>query len=403
MRCLLASFALFAAVGTAQTAPTSTTVPVTLDHNRIIIDVRFPLPDGSKKRVRAWVDNGNTEMWITGDLAKTLALGPAGDAGKDSRVVPMQPPKDIIIGGFTIHPEDVKQVKAAMGFASVAPGSSAEITIPSTILRHYDVLVDYLNRELTLASAGTMRFEGDSAKVMLNPQNGLIQVASTLAGEKRNLALDLGASWSFISSAVFEKLRKTNPAWPHMTGAVGSANMWGSAEEARWELLRIPSLQYGPLTLSEVGVASFSKDNMEFFEKRAGIPTAGLIGANALLNYRVGLDYAHETVYFQQTSKHRPPDMDVVGLVLKPETDGHYRVLGLADYEGKPSVADVRAGDVLVSVDGTPPTGGTMGQAWSLLGGSPGDVRTLVLDRGGKQFTVQATVRRFLSAEAGKP
>jgi hypothetical protein len=178
--------------------------------------------------------------------------------------------------------------------------------------------------------------------------------------------------------------------------------MWGDAEEARWELLRIPSLQFGPLTLSGVGVASFSKENMEFFGKRAGIPTIGLIGANALLNYRVGLDYAHETVYFKQTSKNRPPDMDVVGLVLKPESNGHYSVVGVADYEGKPSVPEVKAGDVLVSVDGTPPTGGTMGQAWSLLGGSPGDVRTLVFDRGGKQFRAQATVRRFLSAEAGK-
>lgn len=402
MRYLLAPLVLIGTICTAQTAPTSTTVPITLDHNRIIIDVRFPMPDGSKKRVRAWVDNGNPEIWITGDLAKTLSLAPIAEAEKNAKVVPMQPPKDIIIGGLTIH-LDVKEVKAAMGFDSVAPGSSAEFTIPSTVLRHYDVVVDYLNRELTLASPGTLHFEGDSTKVMVNPQDGLIQVASTLDGEKQNLALDLGASWGLISSVEFDKLRKAHPSWAHMTGAVGSANMWGDAEEARWELLRIPSLQYGSLRLSGVGVASFSKENMDFFGKRAGIPTIGLIGANALLNYRVGLDYAHDMVYFKQTSKNRPPDMDVVGLVLKPEKDDHYSVLAVADYEGKPSVPEVKAGDVLVSVDGTPPTGGTMGQTWSLLGGSPGDVRTLVFDRGGKQFTVQATVRRFLSAETGKP
>ena len=402
MKYALASLFLLATIALAQTSPTPTTVPITLDHNRIIIDVRFPMPDGSKKRVRAWVDNGNPDMWITGDLAKALGLTPIGDAAKDAKMVPVQPPKDVIIGGLTIHPDDVKEAKAAMGFDSIAPGSTAEFTVPSTVLRHYDVQVDYLNRELILAAPGTLRFEGDSAKVMVNPQNGLIQIASTLGGEKQNLALDLGASWSLISSEVVEKLRKANPSWPHMTGAVGSANMWGDAEEARWELLRIPSLQFGPLTLSGVGVASFSKENMEFFGKRAGIPTIGLIGANALLNYRVGLDYAHETVYFKQTSKNRPPDMDVVGLVLKPESNGHYSVVGVADYEGKPSVPEVKAGDLLVSVDGTPPTGGTMGQAWSLLGGSPGDVRTLVFDRGGKQFRAQATVRRFLSAEAGK-
>src|SRR5215470_20285667 len=51
-------------------AQTSVTVPVTLDHNRIIIDVRVPMPDGSTTRVRTWVDNGNPEMWITERMAK---------------------------------------------------------------------------------------------------------------------------------------------------------------------------------------------------------------------------------------------------------------------------------------------------------------------------------------------
>jgi C-terminal processing protease CtpA/Prc len=138
---------------------------------------------------------------------------------------------------------------------------------------------------------------------------------------------------------------------------------------------------------------------MDFFAKRSRVSTIGWIGANALLNYRVGLDYVHSSVHFLQTSKHRPPDMDVVGLILRPEKDGHYTVIGVAEYEGKSSVPEVNPADVLVSIDGTPPTGGTMGQTWSLLGGAPGDTRTLVLERTGKQFTVQATVHRFLSAE----
>ena len=404
MNRVIAFFAFLFFTGSVfgQAVPASATVPITLDHNRIIIDVRFPMPDGTKKRVRAWVDNGNPDIWITADLAKTLSLAALGEATQGGKVQAMQPPKEIIVGGLTIHP-DVKEVKAAVGFDSIAPGSSAEFSIPSTVLRHYDVQVDYLNRELTLANPGTIHFEGDSAKVLLNPDNGLMQIPSTIAGEKQNLALDLGASWSLLSSDLVAKLLKANPQWPHMTGAVGSANMWGSEEESHWQLLRIPSVRYGPITLDEVGVASFSKENMQFFEKRAGVPTAGLIGANALLNYRVGLDYAHQTVYFKQTSKHRPPDMDVVGLVLRPEPNLHYTVIGVAGFDGKPSVPEVKAGDALVSVDGTPPTGGTMGQAWSLLGGAPDDTRTLVFERAGKQFTVQAKVHRFLSAEPAKP
>ena len=46
--------------------------------------------------------------------------------------------------------------------------------------------------------------------------------------------------------------------------------------------MRLDSVQYGPLFLANVPVVDFPKDRMEFFAKRAGIPTAGLIGSNAL-------------------------------------------------------------------------------------------------------------------------
>ncbi len=45
-----------------ETESKSATVPITLDHNRVVIDVYLPLPDGSTKRVRGWVDNGNPDF-----------------------------------------------------------------------------------------------------------------------------------------------------------------------------------------------------------------------------------------------------------------------------------------------------------------------------------------------------
>jgi len=72
------------------------------------------------------------------------------------------------------------------------------------------------------------------------------------------------------------------------------------------------------------------------------------------------------------------------------------------DYNGKPSVADVKPGDVLLGMDGAPVTGATMGQVWSLLSGTPGQTRALTLDREGKRFTIDATVRRFLTEKSSK-
>jgi hypothetical protein len=384
------------------TQPKSVTVPVTLDHNRIVIDVRFPLADGSVKRVRAWVDNGNPEMFITGELAKTLGLTLSGDV-KDTPFGKEQTasvPLVFLVGGMPLHATGVKQCEAVLDRDSVAPGMSPEVTLPSTMLRNYDLVMDYLNRELTIGLPGQIKFQGASAKASLNPDNALLQLPANLHGHKVNLALDLGAPFGLLSSDLIADLQKSHPKWPHMTGGVGPANFWGRPEEARWDVLRVSSLQFGGIDLADIGFAALPKDWMDWFEKRAGMATAGLVGANALLNYRVGIDYSHSTVYFEQTSRHRPPEMEVIGLTLRPEPDGRYTVAGVADYDGKPSVPGVKPGDVLVSIDKTPAKGGTMGEIWSLLGGAPGEVRTLTFARDGKPFTVQATVHGFLSAEA---
>jgi C-terminal processing protease CtpA/Prc len=71
-------------------------------------------------------------------------------------------------------------------------------------------------------------------------------------------------------------------------------------------------------------------------------------------------------------------------------------VIGVADFDGKPSVPEVQSGDLLISVDKIPTPGSTMGQVWSMLEGMPGQERKLTLERGGKQFTVAAKVQHFL-------
>jgi len=72
-------------------------------------------------------------------------------------------------------------------------------------------------------------------------------------------------------------------------------------------------------------------------------------------------------VYFEIGSTFKFPDFDVIGLVLRPEDDGRFTILGVADFEGKPSVPEVQAGDRLVAVDSIPVAGNTMGQSGQCL------------------------------------
>jgi hypothetical protein len=274
------------------------------------------------------------------------------------------------------------------------PGMNAEITIPSSVLRNYNVLINYPGHELSIAQPGSLKFQGVKQKMLANATNGLIQIPSKIENKKYNLALDLGLSISFLGEELFDRLASAHPDWPHMTGAIGPANIWGSDDELRRRLMRVERLQFGPLYLSNVAMAAFEKDATAILEKRTVIPTAGLLGADALLNYRVGLDYAHSTVYFDIGRTFTFPEFDVVGLILRPEVDGKFTIIGIADSEGKASIPlrqdGVHVGDRLVAVDGIPVSNSTMGQVWSLLGGEPGRERTLSVERGGRQFIVGA-------------
>jgi hypothetical protein len=385
----------------SQSLLTSVTVPSAIDHNRVVIDADVQLPDGSSQRVHVWVDNGNPELSISRRLATLLGL----TVHCDDHECASLPPREIEVGGLKIPFAGLKEaripLKPVNAAAVLAPGMNAEINLPSSILRHYDVLVDFPGHKFSIGAPGTIHFRGPLGKVQINAENGLIQVSSQIENKKYNLALDLGASISFLSDELFDKLATTHPDWPHMTGAVGSANLWGLDEEPKWKVMRLDRVQFGPLFLANVPVVDFPKDRLDYFAKRAGLPTAGLIGSNALLNYRVGLDYAHSTVYFDFGRTLSFPDFDVIGLTLRPEDDGRFTILGIADLDGAPSVAQgpdgIQVGDQLIAIGGIPVRGATMGQVWAGLGGTPGQERTLIIERAGKQFSVTAKVQHFLA------
>jgi hypothetical protein len=375
----------------------SVTVRATIDHNRTVIEAEIPLADGSRQKVQVWVDNGNPNLELSRALATSLKLR----VSCDDKACSAPPPAAMTIGGMTIALDEIKEahipLKPVSGSAVLAPGLRADINLPSSVLRHFDVLLDFPGRKFSIGAPGSIHFRGESGKVQIGAMNGLIQTPVQIEKKKYNLALDLGSSISFLSEDVYGKLASSHPDWPHMTGAVGSASMWGAEEETQWRVMRLERLQYGPLFLTSIPVVSLPKATGDFFEKRAGMPTIGSLAAQALLNYRVGLDYAHSMVYFDIGRTFKFPDFDVVGLILRPEDDGEFTILGVADFNGKPSIDGLQASDHLLAVDNIPLRGVSLGQVWSMLGGTPGQERRLTIERAGKQFAVMATVERFLN------
>jgi hypothetical protein len=407
---LLCACLLIAAVATAQNTPSpvqatasSATVPITIDLNRVLVPVDITSPNGSTNQVQGLICNADPELWMSQRVAEMLDLAiqcngqvceatpKAATAKSDAASLPVQ------IGGMKIFLPLPDEIHVPAGNASTVPGTPVEITLPSTVLRNYDLLIDYPDRKLTISKPQTIRFKGTSTKVQINQNNGVIQVPSKIENRKYSFVLNLGASISWLSNDLFDKLASAHPDWPHMTGAVGSANL-GTAMGANLKLMRVDRLQFGSLYLTDVPTAETTENQFAGLKDIAGPAAVGVLGADALQNYRVGLDYAHSLVYFDIGRTFRFPEFDVVGLTLGAEKDGRYSVIAVAGFEGQPSVPDIRVGDHLIAVDETVVTHSTIGQVWAMLGGSPGQERKLTIERNGKELGVIAIVRHFLGA-----
>ena len=410
------------------------TVPFTLDHNRLLVTAEIQRLDGSWRPARLWVDTGNPSFFLTPGLARDLGLEPpAAPGGAD-----VPPPPAVRLGGVLLDFAGVP-AKVMAQPPWLFGATHADANLPSTVLRRYRVVFDYPRRQLTLTASdapGAPAPRGERAAAVVHPETGIVQIDAVVDGDSLSFALDMGASYSFVSADVVERLAARHPDWPRLTGTAGCANMWGwwPPGEASMPLVRVPEIRWGPARLAGVGlvgvaeVAPGGPPLGAWYSRKTARPVAGFLGPNAFRDFRVEIDYAGGAVWFERgaepgeggeggaggspggrgapgdaapdasgsgaaTGGH---DLDLVGLALRLEADGRYTVVGVPSRDGRPVVAGVEPGDVLLSVDGFEAAGATMGAVVDALRGRPGEARVLTLERAGTRFRVEAPVAHLL-------
>ncbi len=381
-------------------APASVTVPFILDHNRMLVDVEIQRADGTWRTARLWVDTGEPRFSMSEALARDLGVDLS--ALGTNPIVP--PPANVRIGGM---PLDCSDIETVVGGAPAWMFNTMHNDghLSSRILQRYQVVFDYPARLLTIAAPGTLEHRGVRAPAAINAKTGIVQIDAVIDGDSLSFALDMGASYSFVDSVVAARFVERHPNVPRMTGAVGCANMWGwwPPGEQNAPVARVSEITWGGVRLAGVGVvgvpavAPGGPRLGAWYSRKTARPVNGFLGPNAFKAFRVEIDYALGAVYFEKgAGPDEMHDMDLVGLTLRPENDGSYSVLGVASKDGKPAVEGVEPGDKLIQIGDLETTGATMGTVVDALRGKPGDVRVLLLERGGKQLAIEAKVARLL-------
>jgi hypothetical protein len=382
------------------------TVPVALDHNRMLVDAEVQRKDGSWRKARLWVDTGNPEFFISETLARDLGIDLSATEQRTDKGSPqpleVPPPLGVRIGGMSLNVDRVR-TKVMFEPRWLFSTMHNDGNLPSTVLSRYHIVFDYPKLRLTVAEPGSLQPRGLRATASVHPTTGVVQIDAAIDKEKLSFALDNGASYSFTSDEVLGRLSREHPSWVRSTGALGCANIWGWwPEEPSWPVIRVPEILWGSVRLGDVGIVGLPRSFPTepglgaWYSQKTARPVDGFLGPNAFKAFRIEIDYANGAVYFEKGAPFDSHDMDLVGLTLRPEADGSYRVIGVARKDGKPVVDGVQPGDVLLRVGDLEATGATMGTVVDALRGKPGEVRTLVLDRNGKRLRIETKVERLL-------
>jgi hypothetical protein len=373
----------------------SATVPFTLDHNRVIVEVGLARPDGSLRRAAAWVDTGNQYLIVGETLAEELGLDRSQleDAGPGHSVESASPAPAAEIGGMALEMTGIGVRVRSGGW--VMPGIPAELCLPAGALRRLHVVLDYPARQMTVALPGVLTPRGEAIACRVNSETGLFLIEAVIDGERVPLGVDTGSAGTWVSTALTSGWVERHPQWPRAVGAVGSANFFGFPFEAEGVLMLLPELEIGGLLIPDVAVLGLGQGLFDWYSEKSADAVSGFIGANALSRCRLEIDFPGQMTYWEVGEAPAVGDLDIVGLTLRPEADGGFAVAAVATRDGIPAVDGVEAEDRLIRIDRLDTAGATMGEVVAALRGAPGERRTLLIDRGGERISVEATVTRF--------
>jgi len=211
------------------------------------------------------------------------------------------------------------------------------------------------------------------------------------------LIVDTGATKSVFFRSALDRRLPGWTAWPTLRG-LGAPTLMGDAGA---ELVRVPRIEIrgpeGTVTRSGMDAAVLRGDLGEVLARDVGEPVDGLLGYSFLKHYRIVLDFPRGVLWLDPSQgdvEDRIEEYSHPGLQLE-SAGGEVRVFAVA--ERSPAArSGIRAGDVLVAIDGESVAASEVVTVARRLEGAPGTVLLLKLRRGSREWTCRLVRRRLL-------
>lgn len=380
------------------------TIPLTVQHDRPLVEAAIAAPDGRGIRAQALVDTGGGAVILGRSLARRLRLPLGEEASEDGlRLAAVVPPAMTVDGAPLAF--SARDGWVVLDSDRVTPGGTAEVFLPGRVFRPNDLVFDYPAGRFRVLPPGREGRDGDVSgsavelPATIHPDTGFPRIELAIAGETHGFLLDTGASFTMVSEALVRRLAAAHGR-PLLQGAYGGANMTGDDVDRAALMTALP-MSWGPIDLGEVVVVTRPEGIFErWMTSMMTGRVVGALGGNVLRRMRLRLSYRRSFVAVAALAPPRPAgDLDQVAVVLKPSPEGGYLIAKVG--EGLASRGEVRVGDRLVAVDGAEVTGQPLHVALGALRGRPGQTRALTLEREGRVRIVRCPVERLLPEATG--
>jgi hypothetical protein len=263
------------------------------------------------------------------------------------------------------------------------------------LLQHFDARIDYMHRFLALTVPQSCAIPGEHVALRMVGGLPFLEAQIQLADGKmlRGLfLLDTGQAGPglVLTSEFLAAHPEIAPSLPPVEVPLPSPE--NSIRTTR--MLRLPALQLGRYTLRGV-IATVAPPNAH----GAGAQLAGVIGGGVLAHFDVLLDLPHASVTLTPNGQFDAPfEADMSGmLVLADQQSGEptYTIAGIS--KNSPAAdAGLRAGDLLLDLNGKKVTDMSLDLVRNVLKSGPGAKVVLTIDRSGKRTTVTLKLRRAL-------
>lgn len=313
------------------------TIPVTLRSGYIYVPVQV-----NGRKATFLLDTGAGLDCLTPDFASKLGLTKgikitANGAGSKSVQASIVQVKDLRIGTAFL-------TDSPAAIVPLPKDLQCDGLIGYNFVNAFVMTVDYDKKTVTFCPRSAFESDPETTEVPLKIIDNHPAAEGSIEGIEGWLILDTGAGNSLSAFSPFVEEHRLREKFPHSTSTITG---WGVGGFTYGDFVRMETVKFGPFELPPM-IAELSSQTKGAMAAKQGI---AIVGSELLSRFRLTFDYSGKKLYLRKSDRFGEAREGGRSGIIS-EFDGHLHRVTSVIANTPAEEAGIKAGDVLLEIDG---------------------------------------------------